>query len=151
MIQDSQLQDVFSNYTGKHEELIPILQDVQNSVGYVPIEAMSGIARFLNMPKSTIYGVATFYSQFYLSRQGRHKVRVCLGTACHVRGAGEIMKAVETKLGIKPGQCTPDFEFTVEKVACFGSCALAPVIVVDDTVYGNMTPDKAVAVLEDIQ
>ena len=107
-------------------------------------------ARFTGVPESRVYGVASFYAQFYLERQGRHKIKVCRGTACHVRGSARIMSALGEKLGIGVGETTPDYAFTLERVACFGSCALAPVVVVDDKVYGRMTPEKTVKLLDDL-
>ena len=139
---------VLSSFAGKEHELIPILQRVQAELGYLPGEAMAEIARFTGVPESRVYGVASFYAQFYLERQGRHKIKVCRGTACHVRGSARIMSALGEKLGIAPGETTPDYRFTLERVACFGSCALAPVVVVDDKVYGRMTPEKAVKLLD---
>ena len=137
-----QLKAIFSRYRGHRNELIPILQDVQDAFGYIPRETMTETARFLNIPESAVYGVVTFYAQFYLMRQGKHKIRVCQGTACYVRGGRRIMQVVRKKLGIKPGETTEDYEFTLERVACLGSCALAPVVVVDDKVHGVMTPAK---------
>jgi len=142
------IQQIFSGYQGQRNELIPVLQDVQEAFGYVPREAMTKIARFLNIPESSVYGVVTFYAQFYRTRQGKHKIRVCQGTACHVRGGRRIMQAVEKKLGINPGETTADYKFSLERVACFGSCALAPVMVVDGKVHGRMTPQKAKKILE---
>jgi len=143
-----QLDEIFARVDGKPSDLIPILQHIQDVLGYLPREAMTETARFLNMAETSIYGVATFYTQFLLTRPGRHRIKVCHGTACHVRGATEITKAVASQLGIGPGETTDDFEFTVEAVACFGSCALAPVMVVNDKVYGNMTPERVVEILE---
>jgi NADH-quinone oxidoreductase E subunit len=131
--------------------LIPLLQDIQDAQGYISLDSMRDAAHYLGIHESSVYGVATFYSQFYLARQGRHKIKVCTGTACHVRGSGEIMKAVSTRLGIGPGETTEDFEFDIERVACFGSCALAPVVVIDDKVYGNMTPAKVVEILDTLE
>jgi NADH-quinone oxidoreductase subunit E len=130
--------------------LIPLLQDIQNELGYISPESISAAAAHLNIPESSVYGVVTFYSQFYLTRQGKHTVKVCQGTACHVRGADEIIRAVSARLGIKPGETTDDFEFSVERVACFGACALAPVVVINDKVYGNVTPEMAVRILDDL-
>ncbi|MFH1968983.1 MAG: NADH-quinone oxidoreductase subunit NuoE [Verrucomicrobiota bacterium] len=144
------IQQIFSGYQGRRNELIPILQDVQEAFGYVPREAMTKIAHFLNIPESSVYGVVTFYAQFYRTRQGKHKIRVCQGTACHVRGGRRIMQAVEKKLGINPGETTADYKFSLERVACFGSCALAPVMVVDGKVYGRITPQKAEKILESL-
>ena len=137
-----ELQEIFARYSGERSELIPLLQDIQEKLGYLPREAMSATARFLGVPDSVVYGVATFYAQFYLTRQGKHKIRVCQGTACHVRGAPALIRAVREELGIELGGTTDDYEFTLERVACFGSCALAPVVVLDDKVYAKMTPQR---------
>ena len=133
----------FESYSRQRQSLIPILQKVQETLGYLPEEAISEIAHFLGLSESEIYGVASFYAQFRFERQGEHVVKVCQGTACHVRGGRRILQAVEHKLGIQPGGTTEDYKFSLERVACFGSCALAPVMVVDKTVYGRMTPEKA--------
>jgi NADH-quinone oxidoreductase subunit E len=146
---DKELREVFENYEAKREELIPILQDVQEKLGYLPKEALVSISRFLNVPESVVFGVTTFYAQFYLTRQGRHRIKMCCGTACHVRGGRRIVQAVQRKLGIKPGETTPDYQFSLERVACFGSCALAPVVVIDDKVHGRMTTQKAEKLIEE--
>ena len=146
---DKELREVFENYEAKREELIPILQDVQEKLGYLPKEALVSISRFLNVPESVVFGVTTFYAQFYLTRQGRHRIKMCCGTACHVRGGRRIMQAVQRKLGIKPGETTEDYQFSLERVACFGSCALAPVVVIDDKVHGRMTTQKAEKLIEE--
>jgi NADH-quinone oxidoreductase subunit E len=112
---------------------------------------MKETANFLNIPQSSVYGVVTFYAQFYLTRQGKHRVKVCQGTACHVRGGKRIMHAVKKKLGVGPGQTTEDYKFSLEQVACFGSCALAPVMVLNGKVHGKMTPQKAEKLLEGLQ
>ncbi|MCS6902702.1 MAG: NADH-quinone oxidoreductase subunit NuoE [Candidatus Bipolaricaulota bacterium] len=127
----------------KSAALIPLLQRVQAEQGYLSREALREIARELRIPESKVYGVATFYAQFKLTRQGRHSLKVCQGTACHVKGAPRLLRTVEAELGIQPGGATPDFQFSLERVACFGSCALAPVIVLDERVYAKMTPPKA--------
>jgi len=143
------LDEILSHHTGKKDELIPILQEAQEQFGYLPSEVMLEIAKFLRLPESTIFGVSTFYAQFKFSPTGRRKVRLCRGTACHVRGAPRILEEVEKQLGIKPGQTSDDLEYSLETIACFGSCALAPVIVVDDNVYGRMTPKKVAQILGD--
>ncbi len=145
------LNALLENYTGLPSELIPILQDVQDVFSYVPEQAMKRVAQFLNVADSAVYGVVTFYAQFYLTPQGKHKIKVCQGTACHVRGADEILKAIEAELGVSAGESTADGEFTLERVACFGSCALAPVVVLNDKVYGNVTPDQAVTLLKGVK
>lgn len=136
------LGDIFSHYSGKREELIPILQEAQEYFSYLPIEVMQEIARFLKIPESAVFGVSTFYAQFKFNPTGRKKVKLCRGTACHVRGASRILDEVVKRLGIKPGETSDDLEYSLETIACFGSCALAPVIVVDNNVYGRMTPKK---------
>lgn len=147
---DKNVSDIFEGYEGKREELIPLLQEVQAELGYLPAEARTVISEFLKVPESVVYGVATFYAQFYLTRQGKHKVKVCRGTACHVRGGHRIMQAVQRKLGIKPGETSEDYEFSLERVACFGSCALAPVVVIDGKVHGRMTTQKAEQILREV-
>ena len=141
------MKGIFSNYSGKKEELIPVLQETQERFRYLPEEAMREISRFLRIPESTVYGVCTFYAQFKLTPLGRRIVKICRGTACHVRGGSKISDEVEKQLGIKAGETTEDLEYTLETIACFGSCALAPVMVIDDVVHGRMTPSKAKDIL----
>lgn len=141
------LADIFTHYSGKEEELIPVLQETQEQFRYLPEVAMQEISRFLRVPESTVYGVSTFYSQFKLTPLGRKIVRICRGTACHVRGGAKILEEAEKRLGIKAGETTDDLEYTLETIACFGSCALAPVMVIDKTVYGRMTPAKVKDIL----
>ena len=143
------LDDIFSHHSGRRDELIPILQEVQEEFRYLPEEAMVEIAKFLRTSESAIFGVSTFYAQFKLVPSGKRTVRVCRGTACHVRGGARILREVEKRLGIKPGQTTEDLEYSLETIACFGSCALAPVMVVDNNVYGRMTPKKVGEIIGD--
>lgn len=144
-----QLDDILSNYTGDASDLIPILQAAQERFGYLPEEIMAGIARFLKLAPSAVYGVSTFYAQFKLTPTGKRTVKVCRGTACHVRGADRILQEIESKLNIKPGETTEDLEYSLETIACFGSCALAPVMVVGKTVHGRVTPQKVAQILTD--
>ena len=144
-----QLGDILLNFKGDSSELIPILQEAQEKFGYLPEEVMAGIAKFLRLPPSTVYGVSTFYAQFKLVPTGKRIVRVCRGTACHVRGGARILREVEKVLGVNAGETTDDLEDTLETVACFGSCALAPVMVVDKDVHGRMTTTKVSQVLAD--
>ena len=144
-----QLGDILSDYEGDTSELIPILQAAQERFGYLPEEVMAGIAQFLKLAPSAVYGVGTFYAQFKLTPTGKRTVKVCRGTACHVRGADRILQEIERRLGIKPGETTSDLEYSLETIACFGSCALAPVMVADKTVYGRMTPPKVAQILAD--
>ena len=143
-----EVRQALQGYVGRREELIRILQDIQGKCGYLPQETFAVVSEFLNVPESVVFGVATFYAQFYLTRQGKHKIQVCRGTACHVRGGSRIMQTVKRILRIRPGETTPDYQFSLERVACFGSCALAPVMVVDNRVYGRMTPQKAEQILK---
>ncbi len=146
-----QFERIFRSYRGERGELIPLLQEVQDAVGYLPPDSMSAVAEFLNIPRVSVYEVASFYSQFHFTRQGKHRIKVCQGTACHVRGGKRVLAALQRKLGIGPGQTTEDYMFSLERVACFGACALAPVMVVDDKVHGRMTPQKALKLLEKLE
>jgi len=145
-----ELEEIFSRHKGDKQELIPILQEAQQVFRYLPAEAMCEIAEFLSIPESTVYGVSTFYSQFKLTPLGRKIVRMCRGTACHVRGGAKVLEEVEKQLGIKAGETSDDLEWTLETIACFGSCALAPVIVIDKNVYGRMSTKKVKDVIAGI-
>jgi NADH-quinone oxidoreductase subunit E len=146
MMQD-ELAEIVAEYEGEKGALIPVLQRVQEKFGYLQEEAISEIARFFRISESEIFGVASFYSQFYFTPRGEHTVKVCLGTACHVRGGGGILDEVKRELGVESGGTTEDYKFSLERVACFGSCALAPVMVIDQDVYGRMTVAKAKDIL----
>lgn len=122
--------------------LIPILQMVQNELAYLPSKALKIVAQYLGILESEVYGVATFYNQFRFHPPGKHPIKVCLGTACHVRAGDIILENFERKLEIPEGQTTPDREFSIERVACVGCCALAPVAIIDETVHGHMAPSK---------
>ena len=143
-----ELQEILERYKGEKGDLIPVLQEVQARFGYLPEEAMQRAAKFLRLSESNIYGVATFYAQFKFTPVGRHIIKVCRGTACHVRGVNRILEEVEKQLSIKPGETSSDMEYSLETIACFGSCALAPVMVVDETVYGKMTPERVTKILQ---
>ena len=142
-----QLDGILSQYDGGSGDLIPILQEAQERFGYLPEEAMQGIAKFLRLPESNVFGVATFYAQFKFTPTGKRIVKVCRGTACHVRRGARILREVEKQLGIKPGETTDDLEYSLETIACFGSCALAPVVVIGKDVYGRMTIKKVAEAL----
>jgi len=145
-----ELDEILSRYRGEKDELlIPVLQEAQEKFGYLPLEVMQQIAGFLGLPESTVYGVATFYAQFKFKPAGKRMVKVCRGTACHVRGGAGISREVARLLGIKPGETMGDLEYSLEAIACPGTCALAPVMVVDKDVYGRMTSTKARQVLAD--
>ncbi len=143
------LSRIFANYTGEQEELIPILQETQEAFRYLPAVVMQEIARFLKISANTVYGVVTFYAQFKLTPLGRKVIRVCRGTACHVRGSAKVLAEMEKQLGIKAGETTPDMEYTLETVACIGACALAPTMTIEGETYGKMTTKKVAEVLGD--
>ncbi len=122
--------------------VIPVLQTVQREFGYVPSEALQTISEELKIPTAELYGVVTFYAQFHLKPRGRHIVRVCRGTACHVRGSLQLMQKLKEMLSVEENGTTEDLRFTLEPVACLGACGLAPVIMVDDDTHGRLTADK---------
>ena len=145
---EERLNEILSSYQGRDDELIPIMQQVQQQFGYLPEPVIKQIARFLHLPDITIFGVATFYAQFKLVPTGRNIIRVCRGTACHVRGVARILQELENQLGVKPGETTADREYSLETVACFGACALSPIMVLDDKVHGKMTTQKVRSILD---
>lgn len=139
--QFAQVDEILAKYAGVKGALIPVLQATQNSYGYLPKEVIEYIAAKMAVPVSQIYGVVTFYSQFHLNPRGKNIIRVCQGTACHVRGAKAVTKAIEDQLHIKAGGTTADLKFTLETVACIGACGLAPVLMVNDDTHGRLTPE----------
>jgi NADH-quinone oxidoreductase subunit E len=143
----AKLTEIVAENSRDKGSLIPILQKVQEQLGYLSEETIEEIAKFTGIPASEIFGVASFYAQFYFTPRGKHTVKVCLGTACHVRGGQRIMDQVQKELGIKAGETTADYNFSLERVACFGCCALAPVMTVDKTVYPEMTHTKVTEIL----
>ncbi len=147
----SLLEEKLENYDGEKGSIIRLLQMTQQLYGWLPPESLDMIAEATGEPLSKIYGVATFYAQFYLERRGRHTVRVCDGTACHVRGAPKIVRALEDELGIEAGETTPDYRVTLEVVYCLGSCGLSPVAVIDDNVVGRLIPSKAVELVRALE
>jgi NADH-quinone oxidoreductase subunit E len=146
----SLLDQVIAKYQGQAGAAIPVLQQAQALYGYLPTEVLGHIAREMGIPLGELYGVATFYSQFYLTRRGRHIVRCCDGTACHVRGAPQVISALEQELGIQAGETTSDYRVTLEVVYCLGSCGLSPVAVIDDHVVGRLVPSKAVQMVREL-
>jgi NADH-quinone oxidoreductase subunit E len=141
-IDEGLLRDILSRYQGKANELIPILLDVQDNFSYLPEEAIKFIAGFIGMPEGNIYSVSSFYSQFRLTPIGRQHITVCRGTACHVRGAPQILSEIEREIGIAEGETSDDLEYSLESVACIGCCALAPCLKVNNIVHGEMTAQK---------
>ncbi len=144
---DEKLEELLAHYTGQKGALIPVLQKAQEIYGYLPSDVLKRISKGLRIPLAKIYGVVTFYAQFRLTPMGRNVVRVCLGTACHVRGGAKVLEIIEKELKIKDGGTTEDERFTLEIVACIGACGLAPVFSVNNKVHGKMTPDKVAGVL----
>ncbi len=138
----SEVEQIVGRYRGERSSLIPILQDLQDSFGYLSEDTVDDLARRIGVSPNEIFGVATFYAQFRFRPPGEHTIRVCLGTACHVRGGHQILEEVERRLGIKSGETSADRKFDLERVACMGCCALAPVVVVDGKVHAGMTPRK---------
>jgi len=134
---------LFERFAPSRENIIPLLYAVQEAVGYLDPEALAKVAAYLGLSESEVYGVATFYARFRFKPMGKCCIRVCCGTACHVKGADKVLVELENKLGIKAGETTPDGAYSLETEACFGSCALAPVIVVDGRVSGRVSPAEA--------
>ena len=144
----SQLAELIGPHAGRSEELIQVLREIQEKLGYLPKEAQEEVAQTLGVPLSRVYGVITFYNFFRTSPRGKHIVRLCTGTACHVGSADRILTALKSRLGVAPGETTKDLAVTLETVACLGVCALSPVMVVDDIYHGLLTPDEAVAIVD---
>ena len=141
------LDGILKKYQGVKGALIPVLQDAQHAYGYLPKEIIENIALKMDIPLSQIYGVVTFYAQFHLKPRGKNIIRVCLGTACHVRGGKAILGLLEDTLQIKAGSTTPDLAFTLETVACIGACGLAPVLMINDDTHGRLTPEATSEIL----
>ncbi len=143
--------EILDRYDRDPAKLIPILQAVQEEYRYLPEEILTLVATSLNLPPAKVYGVATFYAHFTLTPKGKHIIRLCDGTACHVKGSTALLDAIRKRLGLTgKQQSTPDLLFTVETVSCLGACGLAPAVVIDDKVHGQVTPDKAVALVEEL-
>ncbi|HOK06474.1 MAG TPA: NAD(P)H-dependent oxidoreductase subunit E [Syntrophales bacterium] len=145
--QVEKLKEIIERYKGKPGGLIPVLEEAQVSLEYLPVPVQKVIAAELNLPLSRVYGVVTFYSFFTMTPRGRHTVRVCLGTACYVRGGKAIAETIEKLYDVKEGETTADRRFTYETVRCLGACGLGPVVVIDDEVHGRMKPAKVKEVL----
>ncbi len=142
---------ILDEFGRDREKLIPILQLIQEEYRYLPEEVMTFVATSLGIPPATVYGVATFYAHFALEPKGKHIIRLCDGTACHVKKSTTILDALRARLGLdEKKQTTPDMLFTLETVSCLGACGLAPVVVIDEEVHGLMTPDKALKLVEEI-
>ena len=142
------VSQVLEKYQRDKSALIDILHDTQSAIGYLPKEALEEIHAGLDVPLSRVYSVATFFKAFSLAPRGRHIINVCMGTACHVRGANKVLEEMEKELGIKTGDNTKDLRFTLETVNCVGACALGPMVIIGEDYHGEMTPDKVSEVLK---
>lgn len=145
--QEKELMDVIAKHKDMPGALLPVLQKAQGIYGYLPIEVQQMVADGLGVSLSEVYGVATFYSQFSLTPKGKYKISVCLGTACYVKGADKILEEIENKLGIKSGECTPDGLFSIDSCRCVGACGLAPVVMINEDVYGKLEPKDVAGML----
>ncbi len=139
--QEAKLMEVIAKYKDSKGALIPVLHEAQEIYGYLPIEVQTMIAEGLDVPLSKVYGVVTFYAQFSLYPKGKYNIAVCLGTACYVKGSGDIIDKFKQLLNIEVGECTPDGKFSLEATRCIGACGLAPVLTVNEEVYGRLTVD----------
>ncbi len=143
------LNAVMQEFSGEGADLIPMLQRAQATEGFLSTETMSRIARWLKVSENEVFGVATFYAQFRFTEPGKHHIKACLGTACHVSGGEQMLDMVERRLNVRPGETTEDGEYDVERVACLGCCALAPVLMVDDKTYSQMSVLKVQRLLDE--
>lgn len=149
--QEEALKKVIAENKGQKGALMPVMQQAQDIYGYLPIEVQTMIADGMEVPLEKVYGVATFYSQFALNPKGKYQISVCLGTACYVKGSGDVYAKIEEILGIKGGECTPDGKFSLDACRCVGACGLAPVMMINDEVFGRLKPDDVKGILEQFQ
>ena len=136
---DNKFKDILEAYSHSRENLVSVLQDIQEKEGFISQDALEAAAEYFSISKADVYSVASFYAQFKFVKPGKHTIKVCKGTACHVRGSGSLLAALEERLGIKEGETTPDGLISLERVACLGACALAPAMVVDEKVHARVT------------
>lgn len=146
--QEAKLQKVIDEHRGQPGATMPVLQAAQEIFGYLPEEVQIKVAEGLDIPLEEVYGVASFYAQFTLNPKGKYQISCCLGTACYVKGAADVLAAVEENLGIKTGSITPDGLFSLDSCRCIGACGLAPVMMINDDVYGRLTPDQIGPILD---
>lgn len=146
--QEKALRSMIKEHKGQAGALMPILQKAQEIYGYLPIEVQSIISEETGIPMEKVYGVSTFYAQFSLYPKGKYRISVCLGTACYVKGSGDVFAKLKEILGIEEGQCTPDGKFSLDACRCIGACGLAPVMTVNDDVYGKLTNDMLKGILD---
>ncbi len=146
--QEDRLRAVIDQYKGQPGATMPVLQAAQDIFGYLPEEVQIIIAEGLDLPLSELYGVVSFYAQFTLNPKGEHEISVCLGTACYVKGAGDVLEELEKQLGIKSGSVTPNGKFSLDACRCIGACGLAPVMTIGNDVYGRLTPNQIAGILD---
>ena len=149
--QEEQLMAVIAEHKSQDGAVIPVLHKAQEIYGYLPIEVQEMISEGLDVPLAEIYGIVTFYTQFSLNPKGKYHIGVCLGTACYVKGSGDILEKIKEILGIEVGECTPDGLFSIEATRCIGACGLAPVLTVNDDVYGRLVVDDVPGILAKYQ
>ena len=145
--QEAKLMEIIAEHKGQAGATIPVLHKAQEIYGYLPIEVQTMIAEGLDVPLAEIYGIVTFYTQFSLNPKGTYQIGVCLGTACYVKGSGDILEEIKQILGIDVGECTPDGKFSLEATRCVGACGLAPVVTINDDVYGRLVKGEIGAIL----
>ena len=146
--QEARLEAVIAAHRGQAGATMPVLQAAQEIFGYLPEEVQIKVAEGLDIPLSEVYGVASFYAQFTLNPKGRYQISLCLGTACYVKGASAVLEAVQEHLGIRPGSITPDGKFSLDACRCIGACGLAPVMMINNDVYGRLTPEQVGDILD---
>ena len=143
----TRVDEVIDHYRNRPVNLIPVLEECQENVGYLPVELQEYIGKGLNIPGSTVYGVVTFYSFFSMVPKGRHIIKVCMGTACYVRGIAEVLNRIQSQFSLEVGDTTEDGRFSLEAVRCLGACGLAPVIIIDSDTHGGVSPDQVLKIL----
>ena len=146
--QEKQLHDLIADHKNESGALMPVLQRAQEIYGYLPFEVQRMIAEGLEIPLEEVYGVVTFYGHFSLNPKGKYKISVCLGTACYVKGAGKVLERIEEKLGIKSGEITSDGKFSLDATRCLGACSLAPIMTINEEIYGKLTPSDINGILD---
>lgn len=150
-LEHSKVDKIIESHSYEKSALIAVLQEIENSYGYLPPWTLRHVSEKLKVPLIQVYGVASFYDAFHLTARGKHLIRVCLGTACYLRGSTRILEALERELGIKDGETTSDREFSIQSVRCLGACALAPVMIIDDHYFDKIAPTKIKSVLKRVQ
>ncbi|MEE9417981.1 MAG: NADH-quinone oxidoreductase subunit NuoE [Desulfatiglandaceae bacterium] len=146
-----QLEAIIDKHRGETWALIPLLQDIQETIGYIPQESIESIAEALNLFPSQVQGVVSFYAGLSLKPKGKYVIRVCRGTACHVKGGRSILRLMKKELGLNEGETSPDYQFTLETVACLGTCFLAPAMMVNRTYFGRLSPPKVTTIMNEYE